>query len=332
MSDTFYTSETSRNDGAQIGPRLVVVVVTYNRLETLKEALAHTLAQDPAAVVVVDNSSSDGTEAWLSELAIDDNRVDPIVSGANLGGAGGFHHGVARAMEVHAPDWILLHDDDSWPQRGCLGAFKQKSSSFSDQVGVVAAAVEDTRGNICEMNRPRRNPFRSLVGLLRYAALLEPTDLPDAAYARQAGLCEIDMGTFVGFFVRAEVVKQVGPPRAELFIYGDDYIYTLTIRKQGYRVLFDPGLRFSHDNFATNKGVKIFDPPWRMYYSTRNSVEAFRIGAGMFWRLLVLMRKRTWLRQASSQPDPDAYIHYMYLGLQDGLSGDFSKTLDELDA
>lgn len=332
MSEPAYTSETAISDHAQYRPRVVVVVVTYNRLNMLKEALPHTLSQNPAALVVVDNNSSDGTKAWLNELAASDSRVDPVFMHANLGGAGGFHRGVARAMEAHRPDWVLLHDDDSWPQEGCLETFRQRVSSYSDKVGAIAAAVEDTKGGICEMNRPRRNPFRSPGGLLKYAFRLEPTDLPDAAYDRQASPCDIELGSFVGFFVRAEVVKQVGPPRAELFIYGDDYIYTLTIRKQGYRVLFDPALRFSHDNFVATKDVKVFDPPWRMYYSTRNSVEAWRIGAGMFWRLLVKLRKRTWQRQASHQPDPAAYLHYMRLGLEDGLSGHFSKTLDEIKA
>ena len=49
--------------------RLVAVVVTYNRLDKLKATLARLLespASELAAVVVVDNASTDATAAWLA--------------------------------------------------------------------------------------------------------------------------------------------------------------------------------------------------------------------------------------------------------------------------
>ena len=53
--------------------KVCAIIVTYNRLETLKTALAHILAQTvpPAAIIVVDNSSTDGTKEYLASVQND---------------------------------------------------------------------------------------------------------------------------------------------------------------------------------------------------------------------------------------------------------------------
>ena len=59
--------------------RLVAVVVTYNRLNKLQDTVARLLEAAPAdlaAVVVVDNASTDGTAAWLANQS--DPRLDVV--------------------------------------------------------------------------------------------------------------------------------------------------------------------------------------------------------------------------------------------------------------
>ena len=75
---------------------MVAVVVTYERLPLLREALTAVLAQSrrPDAVVVVDNASSDGTAA---AAAAEFPSVDLLRLQVNTGGAGGFSAGLDRA-------------------------------------------------------------------------------------------------------------------------------------------------------------------------------------------------------------------------------------------
>jgi hypothetical protein len=51
--------------------KILAIVVTYNRLELLKQCLAHLQAsQGPAFdILAVDNASTDGSGAWLEESA-----------------------------------------------------------------------------------------------------------------------------------------------------------------------------------------------------------------------------------------------------------------------
>ena len=72
-------------------PFLVAVVVTHNRQAQLQQTLDRLLASsadDLAAVVVVDNASTDGTAACLRACADARLRVETLPT--NQGGAGGF--------------------------------------------------------------------------------------------------------------------------------------------------------------------------------------------------------------------------------------------------
>ena len=98
--------------------RVVAVVVTFNRRELLERLLIRLgEVEGLVEVLVVDNASTDGTGAWLASY--DDPRVQARTLPENRGGAGGFHAGLAWAMERGA-DLAWLMDDDGLPDRDCL--------------------------------------------------------------------------------------------------------------------------------------------------------------------------------------------------------------------
>src|SRR5690606_17746683 len=113
------------------------------------------------AVVVVDNLSPDGTAAWLTAQA--DPRLVVLRPDRNLGGAGGFEAGMRLAVARFDPDWLVVMDDDARPHPGTLAGFAAMDKTGWD---ALAAAVHYPDGAVCAMNRPYRNPFRTLPGLL----------------------------------------------------------------------------------------------------------------------------------------------------------------------
>lgn len=91
-----------------------VVVVTYNRLELLKECLVQVERQTVPAkkIIVVNNASTDGTEEFLREQKEKCGHYRILTCAENLGGAGGFEKGIQEAVEEPAA-CILLIDDDA---------------------------------------------------------------------------------------------------------------------------------------------------------------------------------------------------------------------------
>ena len=90
-----------------------VVIVTYNRLELLKECIENCIRQTIPfeKIIIVNNCSTDGTDEYLQQYKADMRFVISEQT-ENLGGAGGFRVGLELAGKEDL-DWVLIIDDDA---------------------------------------------------------------------------------------------------------------------------------------------------------------------------------------------------------------------------
>jgi GT2 family glycosyltransferase len=306
--------------------RLVAIVVTHNRLDQLRVTLARLLEADAetlAGVVVVDNVSTDGTPEWLATQ--DDPRLAVLRSETNLGGAGGFERGIGHAMDHLSPDWVVVMDDDARPEPGALARFHALAPRDD---AALAAAVYYPDGRICEMNRPSVNPFwqpgiflRTLLGKGRDGYHIAPSDY-ETDRPRP-----IDLTSFVGLFLPGSAIRAAGLPDGRLFLYGDDVIYTLGLRKRGIAILFDPRVRFEHDctTFANDRR-RAHKPLWKAYYNYRNGLIMYRAAAGwLFWPLLLLVVPKWALLGRNHAGQRRVFYRLLRAAVWDGLRGDLSR-------
>lgn len=299
-------------------PRLAALVVTYNRLDQLKLTVARFLEAAPDVLemlMVVDNASTDGTGDWLA--AQHDPRLRVLRLDRNTGGAGGFSAGMVALQETCDPDWMLLTDDDGRPDPGALEVFHTLDLTGWD---ALAAAVYFPSGEICEMNRPSRNPFWAGRTFWRTARRgRSGFHLKSDEYAGDE-IAPIDVTSFVGFFVRREGVAMAGVPDPGLFLYGDDGIYTLRLSAMGGRIGFAPQITFTHDmsTFAGQRGR--FRPLWKVYYYHRNLLMLYRLAAGVwFWPVLLIILPKWALKIRHHGGERRAFWRLMRRAMADGL-------------
>ena len=312
---------------AGVAVRIVAVVVTHNRQAALERTLGRLLAEPVDQVIVIDNASTDGTAEWLATVG--DARLHVTRLPDNRGGAGGFAEGVAQAVARFDPDWVLVMDDDARPEPGALRQFRAMDTAG---LGAVAAAVYKTGGGICDMNRPSVNPFwhhkaflRTLMGGGRMGF-----HLPDAAFAGQA-LVPIDAASFVGLFVSRAAIAATGLPDGRLFIYGDDVLYTLALRRAGIAMVFAPELRFEHD-FQTFEGASLaFRPLWKSYYHYRNLLLVYHSAAGLlFWPALLLILPKWAMKAKYYGPERGLYLRLLWLAFADAMRGKLDRSHAEI--
>lgn len=318
---------------AQTRLTLAAAVVTHDRLDKLKVTLDRLLAEPVDHVIVIDNASGDGTWDWLTGL--DDPRLILRRSATNLGGAGGFSRAMQIARDDTLADWVAVMDDDGRPAPGAFARFRGMDLRGWDAVG---AAVRHPDGTICEMNRPYRNPFWNPGAFLRTLARMplgrgrQGFHLSDADYAPGAPMRAVDMTSFVGLFLSRDALMRAGLPDPRLFIYGDDQLHTLQMRRMGLRIGFAPDLHFDHDTQAQQGSTGlVLRPIWKVYYMYRNALIAYRVAAGpWFWPLVpVLLRK--WRRKAGDYgPDAALFRTILDQAVRDGLAGRLDRPHDRV--
>ena len=246
------------------------MIVTYNRKDKLQRCIEAVLDQNAKvqlSIYVVDNNSSDGTEAAVIEItrkreSYKNRHLRYFNLRYNSGGAGGFCFGVRKALEDGA-DFLWLMDDDCIPEADALEEFLKFDSEQQNTYGFLSGKAIWKDGSLCQMNIQRETVFRNLP-----AEKLENASEP----------VRVEMASFVSLFIPAKVAAEAGLPIREFFIWTDDWEYTRRISRK-YPCWAIPSSVVLHDT-AQNAGADISTSPddriGRFRYLYRNDVYLYR--------------------------------------------------------
>ena len=192
--------------------KFAVTIVTYNRLELLKECIRQVLSQTVpfSYICIVDNHSTDGTGEYLDELVSE--TASSKEQGAefhilhlseNIGGAGGFAKGLEDLGKTDC-DWILIIDDDAMIASDYIEQL-QKAILKTDYLAYSGTVT--TAGAIDTTHRR----------FIRCPRLMLYAPVPESEYAKAS--FEYDISTFCGLLVNAHMVRKIGLPKTEYFIW-----------------------------------------------------------------------------------------------------------------
>lgn len=265
--------------------KIATVVVTYNRKELLLKNISHLRSQSAldentlqAAeienvhfdILIIDNASTDGTAQAIQPF-IQNGDIHYFNTQANLGGAGGFNYGIRKAVEL-GYDYIWLMDDDCLPKEDALLELISADKALKGHYGFLSSVVLWTDGTPCKFNVPR-HPLTKAI-----------TD-----YSPHMQLASV--ASFVSFWVPAAVVKEVGLPIKDFFIWTDDWEFARRISRKydSYLVGKSIVIHASKENTSGS----IVDCPLeridRFNYIYRNEMVLYR-GEGAKGYLYVFVR------------------------------------------
>ena len=187
--------------------KVSAVIVTYNRLPMLKEAIAALRAVEPklSHIIVVDNNSENDTKEFLESLG---SSIEYVRLRENIGGAGGFNAGIRYFYEQTTDDFVWVMDDDTMVHPDTLVPminFVESHGNFS----FLSSKVLFTDGTPSVRNVLRKDGT--------YKTTLN-TDFKEPV--------KIENGTFVSVLFPRHIVSRIGLPITEFFIWIDDLEYT----------------------------------------------------------------------------------------------------------
>lgn len=277
--------------------KICAVIVTYNRLETLKTALAHILAQTvkPETIIIVDNNSSDGTKNYLASLQ-ESPGIKCLLLQSNTGSAGAISEAMKYGLILQDYDYFWILDDDTYYEKNALADLieNMEQSDFA-LLGLHGAHIK----------------FGKKVALN-----------PDIKL-QQADYALID-----GALIKTEAIRKAGPVNEKFFMMCDDHEYSVRLRKYGYKIGV---LKNGADNrlYLGGQGGFTRATLWRGYYSARNHMLIIKEYFS-FINLLAYIILQLKLITAAALLAPDRFqrVKFRLLGIWHGIRGIGGRTLD----
>lgn len=253
-------------------PRIAAIIITFNRLADLQANVLAMRAQTRPldAILVVDNSSTDGTGEWLETQT---GLV--VIHQENRGSASAMAAGLNRMVELGC-DWGWCVDDDAIPQPDALEVLCRAMQARPDVrvFNSLGLARNDPANFAIGALRVRTSPENYLTGHF----VAEPSQM--GPFIDANGMIDTLGGQFWhGTCIHREAVQAVGVPHVWLFLRGDEVEYGLRLMRAGYHIYSVPASHVFHPalpsvsvslfgktkSFKTTSGQK-----W--YYSLRNGV------------------------------------------------------------
>lgn len=223
---------------------VIAVVVTFNRQKLLSECLDALRNQTRRIdkILVINNGSTDTTESYLS------NQKDiEFFTQKNTGSGGGFNTGIKLAYEKDY-DWVWLMDDDGFPKEDAL---ENLLEGAEEKICLRNCAV---------INKDDKKSFVWKTG--KHATIDKVNEEIIHNYAHP----------FNGTLLHKELIKKVGLPKKELFIWGDETEYYHRIITK-YKIPFYTKTNSIHYHPASAYSYKNdwdFGTNWKMYFYVRN--------------------------------------------------------------
>lgn len=297
--------------------KLGCVVVTRNRFFLLQRCLNGLLNQTspPDSLIVIDNGSEDETPSVFRQGRFkDDSRIHYVRIEGNTGGAGGFHAGIARAMELGC-DWIMVMDDDGCPEPNALECLM---AVHPDPAAIHAAAALADSGDERELVWS----VAPVDGEDKGKVLIRVDEL-------KGSVVPVLNAPFIGMLFHHSLIERIGLPDKDFFVSGDDadicaraWAHAGGVRLVPSAVVRHPRIERRRFNFGSRQVGVIALAPWRRYYDTRNRlVIAKRHFGYRLWTEALPGTLLRWLVTLVVQPDRLAQSAAFARGIFDALSG-----------
>ena len=274
--------------------KIGIVVVTYNRLECLKkniESLKNIIIPNAYEVkIFIVNNAS--TDGTTEWInKIADKNIEVLNLKENTGGSGGFYNGIKYAVEKKV-DYIWGMDDDAYPEPNSL----EEIIKILDIEGENACYWSN-----CNKDVEFESPYK-----------------------------KVEHWMFVGFFISTKIVKEVGYPRKDFFIYHDDIEYSRRIIKGGHNIFKVRSSIIDHKDAVSNnyegkflgKNIKIPQlPDWKMYYLVRNGLLMYSKKEKEFWYSFFIITPKLILKVLVLKPSQLTIVLKAYFHGSIGKSG-----------
>lgn len=284
--------------------KAIAVVVSYNRSNLLAACINALRKQTrkPDAILVVNNGSTDNTEAWLQQ-----QQDLFFITQNNSGSGGGFNTGISWAFR-HGYSWIWCMDDDGYPKEDALEKLLAHETRDRSLMNCAVLNKEDKRSFVWKTGN-----YKTI-------------DEVDADLIEGIG------HPFNGTLIHRSIIEKVGVPKTDMFLWGDETEYYYRIVKQHRFPVYTVATSIHYHPAAAFTFKKDWDhrTSWKMYYYIRNRLH---VQQAKFSNKAIAMVNYCFFLMAFAavimvyqKSDRAKKLSFMFWPAADAFANDFSAT------
>lgn len=240
--------------------KVAIIIVTHNKLHSvcllLEDICKLKLSQTKIDIYIVDNHSSDGTQAYLEKFYF--ANVTVLQTGENLGGSGGFAYGLQIISQLDY-EYIWLLDDDVRLDPLALSSLI-KTLQNHPEVGLVGSQIR-------KLKAPNTiQEIGSFINDSKAHLKINWQNQSNVSYQdvlQGKSYISVDVCAAASLLLRRHIVQQIGVFE-NYFLHFDDVEWCLRAQQAGWIIAVNPYSIIWHDSpdFKCR--------PWINYYDERN--------------------------------------------------------------
>lgn len=239
--------------------KVAAIIVTWNKIKDVCSVIEDSKKLDLHGIClnifVVDNASTDGTQAYLEENY---PLVKVLQTGENIGGSGGFSYGMKFVSNLNY-DYIWLLDNDVRLDNLALLPLVETLQNYSE-VGLVGSQIRKLEQPeiIQEIGAYIYEPKAHLKTYLGNSPIISTAEL-----LAEKPYLVVDVCAAASLLVRRELIQQIGVFE-NYFLHFDDVEWCLRAKQAGWVVAAHPA------SIVWHSSPDFKHRPWISYYDERN--------------------------------------------------------------
>jgi len=239
-------------------PKVVVLILSYNGKALLEDSISSYLANDYPnfEVVVIDNGSTDGTEAYVHEQF---PEAKVLRTAQNRGYSGGFNFGLEHAFNQLGAAYALITNNDIKADSLAISSLVEVASR-DQKIGFVT-------GKVYFFDQPDTFQTTGFKEIDKDYWLFSHRGLKEVDEGQYETVEELEFSDDVFMLASREMYQQTKGYNLDFHIQVEQFEWQMRAKKLGFSIYFAPGAKIWHKVSMTIGKTSAF----KTYYDVRNN-------------------------------------------------------------
>lgn len=220
---------------------ILAIIVTYgNRFHYLNQVVKRLLDEEIKKIIIISNGSDEITKKLIFDLKKKNKKIKLIILKKNYGSAFAIKKGLISALKTYYK-FILLLDDDNLPASGSVKILEKEYRKHGNSYKNI---FSPNRYKLKYYNNLqfKNNSFQFLNNnFIKFNFLHIVYFFIKSIFSKSVKIKKkilMQVAPYGGLFFNKKIIKIIGYPNTDFFLYADDFDFTLRMTRSNFNIYY----------------------------------------------------------------------------------------------